>query len=149
RQNMARLREKNIIGARSATWLRDVAWVINRRFDPAGRDRTVALLAAHGCDFDVWRRILYRHITRDELLLRDFLLNWLFTAYEAGTLRLRTQDLHDYLRTIRHRGGVTEHVWTEVTLKRVATALLKMAAEFGLLKGGPAKEFASYHLPEK
>jgi hypothetical protein len=126
-----------------------VAKVINRRFDPAGRDRPLALLAANGCDFDIWRPVLLWHITRDEFLLRDFLLNWLFPAYEAGALRLRTEDLHSYLRTIRNRGGVTEHPWTEVTLKRVATALLKLAADFGLLKGGQAKEFASYHLPEK
>jgi bacteriophage exclusion system BrxA-like protein len=129
--------------------LRDVTKVINRRFDPAGRDRPLTLLAAHGCDFDVWRPILLWHITRDEFLLRDFLLNWLFPAYEAGALQLRTEDLHDYLRTIQNLGGVTEHPWTEATLKRVATALLRLAVDFGLLRGGQAKEFASYHLPEK
>ena len=37
RENLDRLREENFIGASSATWLRDVAKVLNRRFDPAGR----------------------------------------------------------------------------------------------------------------
>ena len=35
------------------------------------------------------------------------------------------------------------------TLNRVAAALLKMAVDFGLLRGNIAKEFESYHLPER
>ena len=36
RENLDRLREENFIGASSATWLRDVAKVLNRRFDVDG-----------------------------------------------------------------------------------------------------------------
>lgn len=39
RENLDRLRAENFIGAGSATWLRDVAKVLNRRFDPDTRDR--------------------------------------------------------------------------------------------------------------
>ena len=39
RQNLDRLRETNFIGASSVVWLRDVAKVINRRFDPDSRKR--------------------------------------------------------------------------------------------------------------
>ena len=34
-------------------------------------------------------------------------------------------------------------------MNRVATALLKMAVDFDLLRGSVVKEFASYHLPER
>jgi hypothetical protein len=34
RENLDRLRDENFVGASSATWLRDVAKVLNRRFDP-------------------------------------------------------------------------------------------------------------------
>ena len=34
-------------------------------------------------------------------------------------------------------------------MNRVAAALLKMAVDFGLLRGSVVKEFASYHLPER
>jgi len=37
-ENLDRLRRENYIGTRSATWLRDVAKVLNRRFEPDGRD---------------------------------------------------------------------------------------------------------------
>jgi hypothetical protein len=149
RENLDRLCEENFIGASTATWLRDVAKVLNRRFDPDGRDRGLIVLAKNGCDLEEWKPLLLWHITRDEFLLRDFLQNWLYPAYESGAFRVRPEDLHGYLRSVRKRGGITEHAWTEVTLKRVAAGLLKMAVDFGLLRGSVVKEFASYHLPER
>lgn len=148
RENLDRLREENFIGATSETWVRDVAKVLNRRFDPAGRDWPLVLLAQQGCDLAVWRPLLLWHMTRDEFLLRDFLVGWLYPAYEAGAYRVRPQDLYSYLQDVRRRGGVTEHAWSESTLHRVAAGLLKISADFGLLKGSAVKRFDSYHLPE-
>jgi hypothetical protein len=149
RANLDRLREENFIGASTSTWLRDVAKVLNRRFDPEGRDRALVVLAKSGCDLDEWKPLLLWHMTRDEFLLRDFLQNWLFPAHDAGTFRIRPEDLQSYLRGIRRRGGTTEHAWTDTTLRRVAAGLMKMAVDFGLLRGNAVKEFASYHLPER
>ena len=149
RENLDRLRDENFISAKSQTWLRDVAKVLNRRFDPAGRDRPLVLLAKAGWALDEWRPPLLWHITRDEFLLRDFLLHWVYPAFEAGAYRLHPEELHDYLRSIGGRGGTTEHAWSETTLKRVAAGLLGMAVDFGLLRGKQEKEFAPYHLPER
>jgi bacteriophage exclusion system BrxA-like protein len=149
RDNLDRLREENFIGASTSTWLRDVAKVLNRRFDPGGRDRALVVLAKNGCDLEEWKPLLLWHITRDEFLLRDFLQNWLYPAYESGSFRVRQEELHSYLRGIRKRGATTEHAWTDTTLKRVAAGLLKMAVDFGILRGSVVKEFASYHLPER
>jgi hypothetical protein len=88
RENLDSLREENFIGASSATWLRDVAKVLNRRFDPAGRDRLLVVLAKHGLPIEEWKPLLLWHMTRDEFLVRDFLESWLFAAYEAGAFRI-------------------------------------------------------------
>jgi hypothetical protein len=149
RQNLDRLREENYIGAPSATWLRDVAKVLNRRFDPSGRDRAIALLARAGCHLNEWRPLLLWHMTRDEFLLRDFLQTWLYAAFDVGAYRVRPEELDPYLLEIGRHGGITEHVWSETTRRRVAAGLLRAAVDFGLLKGSKAKEFASYHLPER
>lgn len=149
RENLDRLRDENFIGASSTTWLRDVAKVLNRRFDPDGRDRALVSLAKNGCDLDEWKPLLLWHITRDEFLVRDFLRNWLFPAYDSGAFRVRPEELHDYLRGIGKRGATTEHAWAESTLKRVAAGLLKIALDFDLLRGSVVKEFATYHLPER
>src|SRR5262245_45549801 len=149
RENLDLLREKNSIGASTNTWLRDVAKVLNRRFEPNERDRALVVSAKNGCPLDEWRPLLLWHITRDEFLLRDFLLNWLFPAFVAGAFRIRPEDLYSYLRSTDDRGGTIEHVWSEATLKRVAAGLLKIAVDFGLLRGSATKEFATYHLPER
>lgn len=149
RENLDRLREENFIGASSATWLRDVAKVLNRRFDPAGRDRALVVLAKHGLPVEEWRPLLLWHMTRDEFLVRDFFETWLFSAYDAGAFRVHTEDVEKYLGDIGKRGGTTEHAWSEQTTNRVAAGLLKMAVDFGLLRGSINKEFASFHLPER
>ena len=149
RDNLERLREENFIGASSATWLRDVAKVLNRRLEPEGRDRALVLLAKNGCDLDLWKPALLWHITRDEFLLKDFLQNWLFPAYDSGVFRIRPEELDTYLEGLGKRGATTEHAWSEQTIKRVAAGLLKIAGDFGLLRGSAVKEFATYHLPER
>ena len=69
------------------------------------------------------------HITRDEFLVRDFLENWLFPAYDAGAFRVRTEEVERYLDGIGKRGAITEHAWSEETTKRVAAGLLKIAVD--------------------
>lgn len=149
RENLQRLREENPLGAGSSTWLRDIAKVLNRRFEPDGRDSALVLLAQRGCSLDEWAPLMLWHMTRDEFLVRDFLQNWLFPAYDGGVFRLRTEDVRPYLQGVTESGGTTEHPWTEPTTKRVAAGLLKIATDFGLLRGGSTKEFATYHLPER
>jgi hypothetical protein len=149
RENLDRLRSENFIGASSATWLRDVAKVLNRRFDPAGRERPLVVLAKGGLPMGEWRPLLLWHMTRDEFLVRDFLGSWLFEAYEAGTFRIHTGDVAKYLAEIGKRGATTEHAWSEQTTMRAAAGLLKLAVDFGLLRGSVAKEFVSFHLPER
>jgi hypothetical protein len=149
RENLDRLRQENFIGASSATWLRDVAKVLNRRFDPVGRDRPLVVLAQHGLPVEDWKPLLLWHMTRDEFLLRDFIETWLFDAYDAGVFRLRSEDVEEYLGSIVTRGATTEHAWSAQTKKRVAAGLLKIAVDFGLLRGSITKEFASFHLPER
>jgi hypothetical protein len=149
RENLDRLRDENFIGASSVTWLRDVAKVLNRRFDPAGRDRALVMLAKNGLPIEEWKPLLLWHMTRDEFLVRDFFEIWLFSSFEAGAFRVHPEEVERYLASIGQRGGLTEHAWSEQTTKRVAAGLLKMAVDFGLLRGSVAKEFVSFHLPEK
>jgi hypothetical protein len=149
RENLDRLRSENYIGARSVTWLRDVAKVLNRRFDPAGRDRPLVVLAKRGLPIDEWKPLLLWHMTRDEFLVRDFVQTCLFAAYDAGAFRVRHEQVEEHLTSIASRGATTKHAWSEETRDRVAAGLLKIAVDFGLLRGSIVKEFASFHLPER
>lgn len=148
KENLDRIRRDNPIGAKTETWLRDVAKVLNRRFDPSGRDRALVVLAQHRCDMDVWKPLLLWHITRDEFLLRDFLLHWLYPRFDDGMFRLSADEIRPYLRGVGKHGGVVEHRWTETTLDRVAVGLLRIATDFGLLTGVQRRQFVPYHLPD-
>lgn len=147
--NLKRVRQENTIGAKSANWALNVTWAVSRRFDPSGRDRPLVELAKAGCDREVWKPLLLYHLTRDEFLVRDFLVNWLYPRFAAGAYRLRAEDLLPYLRSLGKQPGIEGSVkWSEATLNRVASGLLRLAVDFGLLRGAQSREFASYHLPE-
>ena len=148
--NLRRMKERNVLGAKSAHWLRDVAFVLSRRFDPVGRDRPLVELAIAGCDRDVWKPLLLFHMTRDEFLVRDFLIRWLYSKFAQGAYRLQTDDVTNYLRSLSGKKGVEwSGKWTDSTTSRVASGLLRIATDFGLLIGTAHKEFASYYLPEQ
>lgn len=146
--NLRRLQEDNWIGAASANWSRDVAKVLRRRFDPGGRDRPLVALAKAGAGPDLWRPALLWHMTRDEFLVRDFLAGWLYPRYAEGAFRLRTEDVLPYLADLHRRGLEVAESWSDVTTKRVAAGLLRLAVDFGLMTGSVVREFASYHLSD-
>ena len=146
--NLASMKAMNAIGAKSENWLRDVAFVLRRRFEPEGRDRDLVELAQRGCPLELWKPLLLWHMTRDEFLFRDFLVHWLFDHFTEGTLRVRAQDLWPYLGRLHDKGLVAEP-WKESTLKRVSSELLRMTVDFGLMRGTVTREFASYHLPDE
>ncbi len=149
-ENLKRARQENRMAAKSANWARNVSWAISRRFDPTGRDRPLAELAKVGCDREVWKPLLLFHLTRDDFLVRDFLLNWLYPRFSAGAYRLRAEDVLPYLQALSRNKGIDwSGDWSEATTKRVASGLLRLAVDFGVLGGSRSREFASYHLPEK
>jgi hypothetical protein len=149
-ENLRRAREENRMGATSANWALNVAKVINRRFDPDGRDRPLVELAKSGCDREVWKPLMLYHMTRDEFLVRDFFLNWLYPQFTEGAYRLRAGDVFPYLQALTKKKGIEwSGNWRDSTLKRVGSGLLRIAVDFGLLKGAQTREFASYHLPEE
>lgn len=146
RENLDRVRSGELVSG-SETWRRDVAKVFNRRFDP-NRDRALIVLAKGSCPLQTWKPVLLWHITRDEFLLRDFLVHFLFPLHSSGALRIRQEEVMSYLDTIESRGAITEHKWAEKTRERVAAGLFKMAVDFDLLVGSVHRELTSYHLAD-
>ena len=149
RENLQRMKDLNTIGATSTNWLRDVGKVLNRRFEPNGRDRALVELAKAGCRPEIWNPLLLWHMTRDEFLVRAFFAHWLYDQHADGAYRLRTDDLEPYLRGLPKRKVTSTASWTRSTLERVASGLMRMTVDFDLMSGTLAREFVSYHLPEE
>jgi hypothetical protein len=87
-------------------------------------------------------------MTRDEFLLRDFLTSWLYPRSRDYRSCLRIDDLLPYLAGLPSRGVSVANAWSTSTSKRVAAGLLKIATDFGLLRGSVSRSFAGYHVPE-
>jgi hypothetical protein len=147
--NLAAFKTLDLGGVGSANWRRDVAFVLQRRFDLAGADHVLCDLAKSAADEEVWRAVLLYHMTRDEFLLRDFLTSWLAAKHAEGVWRIHPQDVGEYLDALRTRAEVVvKEKWSARTTHDVQAALLRYAVEFGLMKGLNTREFISYHVPE-
>lgn len=149
-ENLTHVRQKNQIGAKTAAWAQRLTKAIGRRLDPAGRDRPLVDLAKSGCDRDAWKPLLLFHLARGDFLVRDFLVHWLYPQFVGGAYRLRTEDVLSYLHMLSLRDELEwSGSWNETTTRRVASGLLRIAVDFGLLTGTQSREFSSYHLPEQ
>jgi hypothetical protein len=147
-ENYDRFKRDNTLAARSANWLRDIVKVLHRRFDPIIHDRALIVLAQTHCPLEVWKPILFWHMTRDEFLLRDFIVRWLAAEFEGGRYAIRKANVIDYLDSLPAAHAEAVAKWTSSTKDRLAGSLLRILEDFGLLEGHVVKRFASYHLPD-
>ena len=90
-------------------------------------------------------------MTRDEFLVRDFLdqLALSHSTSLAPTASRRMMLPPTSARSPRRAASRGPAYWTQATTERVASGLLRIAADFGILTGGVYKEFAPYHLPDE
>jgi len=148
-ENIDRLKQSNSVGASSSGWLGQFIRVLKRRYELDGADRSLIQLVHRGWHIDDWRPAQLWHISRNDDLLRMFLSEWLFEQHEKGIVLVTVDSVLEYLKGMTKKHLGSETVWTPVTLRRVASGLLKTAAEFHLMRGRVVKEFTSYRLPDK
>ncbi len=147
--NLLRLKAENTVQAATANWLRDVIFTLSARFDPNGQDCSLVLLAQKDPGLEAWRPLLLWHLARGEYLVSNFLTKWLFPRIQGGHVRFAPKELVPHLNALACPGGPIEEPWTANTTARVATALLRLAADFGLLSGTTTRTLAPFHLSER
>lgn len=147
--NLERIKATNSVGASSEGWLKQFIRVVNQRYDLAGRDRPLIELVQQGWHIDDWRPVQLWHMARSDELLRLFLADWLFERRENGIVVVNTEAVVEFLQGLVKKRLGSVDAWKENTYRRVASGLLKMAAEFHLMRGRVNKEFESYRLPER
>jgi hypothetical protein len=138
-QNFKRAEEQNLIGAKTNASLTNIMGELFSRFDPEEDDRALVVIAKAGISFDQWKPILLYHLCQSNLLIRHF-FDWLFDEYKSDTFQIRTEDVARHLHTLAP--------WADSTTQRLASALLKMAADFGYLTGTKTKTFTTLMLPD-
>jgi len=147
-ENLNRARELNTPGADNQSWLKEVVATISSRWRHEPQLPAIVLLAKRA-SISVWRPCVLWHIGRVDELYYRFATEWLFDEYEAGAYRLRTADVLPFVEKITASRAAEKKGLSEYGLKRAGRDLLRMATDFGLLKGSAVREFNSYHLPEE
>ena len=148
RANLARERSSNSIGAPTQAWIKQVCTTFSRRFDPSGRDRSLALAARRATGRQHWRPLLLWHMANSEGLLGDGLA-WTWEVFSAGGDLLQTDEALAWLEGTASQGHPEVAEWSEATRKRVAGGLLKAGVDFGLLQGRVKRRFTAYYLADE
>ncbi|MFZ1059777.1 MAG: BrxA family protein [Candidatus Rokuibacteriota bacterium] len=147
-ENLARFQRENPILASTGAWLKEMRRIFRVRFGDIERHVPLIRLAQARMPEEQWSPILLWHLCFRELLLSDFLETWLYPHKQEGLLRVRAEDVREYLQTLKPR-GLVHAAWTETTISRMASGLPSFAADFGLLQGKAVKEIAPLHLPDE
>jgi len=148
RANLDQVRASNSIGAPTQAWLQQVCTTFSRRFEPSGRDRSLALAARTATGRQHWRPLLLWHMANSESLLGDGLA-WSWEVFSAGGDLLQTDQALAWLEGTASQGHPEVAEWSEGTRKRVAGGLLKAGVDFGLLQGRVKRRFTPYYLADE
>lgn len=145
-ENLDRARSLNTPAAGNEGWLKEIIATVSSRW--RGDPFLAAIVAlARRSSFDVWRACVLWHIGRQDELYYRFAAELLFPEYIDGTYRLRTDDVVPFVDQLvrQHRSQPLSSYGT----RRAARDLLRMAANFGFVRGRPVREFAQFHIPEE
>jgi hypothetical protein len=148
RANLDQLRKSNSIGAPTQAWLKKVCGCLSARFDPAGRDRALALAARNETGQRHWKPLLLWHLANSDRLLGDG-LRWSAGVYAAGGDLLQTDQVLTWLEDTVGPEHPKVAGWSEATRKRVAGGLLKAGVDFGLFQGRVKRRFTAYYLADE
>ena len=120
--NLKRFRVENPILAPTDKWLEEMRKILRVRFGHLERHQPLIILAQKGIEQHQWAPILLWHLCYRELLLSDFLEQWLFPRKEEGLLRFRSHNVREYLASLKSR-GLLERDWGENTIDKMASSL--------------------------
>ena len=150
-ENLQRLEQRQHIGASSRNWARDVRKVLNRRFDPEGRDRPLVdpragRLRPRGLEAAAALAHDPRRVPRPRLPHHLAL-----PAVRGRRVPPRDRGRRRLPRLARRARATSTWSgdWTERRRDRVAAGLLRIAVRLRPPDGRRVKEFASYHLPDE
>ena len=147
RENIARVREENLIGARNQAWLREVTTTVSSRFSQGESIDGLVTLAAGGLSLEIWKFCLLWHIGTTDGLYRDFISEFLFPQVGNGVAMFTTDDVIPFVCELGKRGVFQEEL-SEYGVRRLARDLLRMAGDFGFVKGSARREVVHQAIPE-
>jgi hypothetical protein len=144
-ENLNRIQRENPFGKASRSRVADILPIFRQRFcDDQKLARALRILARSRVAPDVLDRVLYFHAASTDLLIHDFVCDFLFEKQRTGVFQLRTDEAQRFVATMVRRAGTH---WGNDTLRRVTQGLLATLRDFGILEGAVNKRIAPIYLP--
>ena len=106
----------------------------------------VARMVVHAPDRQTQRLVLFYELCRSSPILRDTTIHYICPRYAEGYSRIDKTDIQAYFDSI-----ATEHpeleAWSPQTRDKVASNILTIVRDFGLLEGLQQKQFTRVYVP--
>jgi len=147
RQNLARLRSTNPIGAKNNSWLGEVLETISARFSKGEDFTPLVKLAAGGLTLDTWKYCLLWHLGSTDGLYCSFVNGFLFPKVQEGIAVITTQDVMPFVVGLR-KSGVARGGLSDAAVERLSQDLLRLAGQFGFFEGKVHRRIRNPVIPE-
>ena len=133
---------KTTVGTRESIWESIHARYLTDEHNP----ELVARMVVHAPDRQTERLVLFYEFSRSSPILRDTTIHYIYSRYAEGYGRIDKTDIQAHFDSI-----ATEHpeleAWSPQTRDKVASNLLTILRDFGLLEGLQQKEFTRVYVP--
>lgn len=146
-ENLNHLRRQNVFGKASRSRIEDILTIFRQRyFDDPDVGGALVTLAQGGAPYGWLDLLLYFFTAQNDRVLRDMVVDLLYTRQQAGFSDLPVEVVE---RQVREwvAGGKTTSRWGDATLARVAQGVMATLRDFGVLLGKINKRITPVYLP--
>ncbi len=147
RDNLARLRAANPIGAKNYSWLGEVTETMSARFSVGDPIEPLVKLAVGGLPIEIWKYCLLWHIGSTDGLYFTFVTEFLFPRVLDGVAVFTTGDVLPFVRELRER-GIAHGGQSEAAIERLSQDLLRVAGQFGFVQGKVRRQTCHPPIPD-
>lgn len=145
--NFRKATEENIFGRPARSYVKQFLKAFKERYIVGDeRDEALRSLIKRSLNDNVVNRILYYHTARADILLHDFVTDYLYRVYKNGNPYISTKEAQLYIKSLSSEGKTTSK-WNDTVCNRVARNILTTLRDFLILDGNVKKKIAPVHLP--
>lgn len=148
-QNLQIIRQENILNKKSRSRVNDILTIFQQRF--LFNDdviRSLSYLQKKGTSKDLMLPLLYFFTARNDIFLRDFIIEFLQPLYEDGQRDVPISLAENIVRKW-YKEGKTAGKWSDETIITVARHALATLRDFHLLEGAVKKRITPLFIPDQ
>ena len=143
----AMIMDRDLLGKMTVR-TREAVWenIHARYLSDGDHAHVLARMVVHAPDRQTERLVLFYELCRSSPILRDTTIYCVYPRYAAGYSGIDKTDIQGYFDDI-----ATDHpeltVWSPQTRDKVASNILTILRDFGLLEGSQRKQFSRLYVP--